>query len=65
MEKRIEIMPQMKGLLQGEEIRFPIDKLCTIRNNVSLLNAQGYVKGYKWQSRMNKEAGTVTVTRLA
>lgn len=42
MEKKVEIMPRMRDLKKGKKVEFPIDKVCTVRNNVSLLNAQGY-----------------------
>ena len=50
MEKKVEIM-------------LPIDKVCTVRNNVSLLNAQGYKNGHKWRSETNVPKGIVTVFR--
>lgn len=42
MEKKVEIMPRMRDLKKGKKVEFPINKVCTVRNNVSLLNAQGY-----------------------
>lgn len=56
-------MPRMRDLKKGKKITFSIDKVCTVRNNVSLLNAQGYKKGYKWKSETNIEKGIVTVSR--
>lgn len=63
MEKKVEIMPRMRGLKKGEKVEFSIDKVCTVRNNVSLLNAQGYKNGHKWRSKTNVPKGIVTVFR--
>ena len=63
MENKTGIMPRMRDLKKGKKITFPIEKVCTVRNNVSLLNAQGYKKGYKWRSEINAEKGIVTVLR--
>ena len=35
MEKKVEIMPRMRDLKKGKKVEFPIDKVCTVRNNVS------------------------------
>jgi hypothetical protein len=63
MEKKVEIMPRMRDLKKGKKVEFPIDKVCTVRNNVSLLNAQGYKNGHKWRSETNVPKGIVTVFR--
>lgn len=66
MEKeKIEIMPRMRDLKKGKKATFPIDRVCVVRNNVSLLNAQGYIKGHRWRSETNIEKGTITVQRLS
>ena len=57
MEKKVEIMPRMRDLKKGKKVEFPIDKVCTVRNNVSLLN------GHKWRSETNVPKGIVTVFR--
>ena len=38
MEKKVEIMPRMRDLKKGKKVEFPIDKVCTVRNNVSLMH---------------------------
>jgi hypothetical protein len=63
MEVEKGIMPRMRDLKKGKKITFPIKKVCTVRNNVSLLNAQGYNEGHKWRSETNVPKGTVTVFR--
>lgn len=63
MDKKVEIMPRMRDLKKGKKVVFPIGKVCTVRNNVSLLNAQGYKDGHKWRSETNIKQGTVTVFR--
>ena len=49
----------MRDLKKGKKVEFPIDKVCTVRNNVSLLNAQGYKNGHKWRSETNVPKGIV------
>ena len=63
MEKKVEIMPRMRDLKKGKKVEFPINKVCTVRNNVSLLNAKGYKNGHKWRSETNVPKGIVTVFR--
>ena len=64
MEKeKVEIMPRMRHLKKGETAVFPIEKVSTIRNNISLLNAKGYRDGYRWSSKSDVRKGTVTVSR--
>ena len=42
MEKKVEIMPRMRDLKKGMNVEFPIDRVCSVRINVSLLYAEGY-----------------------
>ncbi|WP_143813388.1 hypothetical protein [Parabacteroides provencensis] len=63
MEKKVGIMPRMRDLKRGKKVVFPIGKVCTVRNNVSLLNAQGYKNGHKWRSETDIQKGTITVFR--
>lgn len=66
MEKeKIEIMPRMRSLKKGKKATFPIDRVCVVRNNVSLLNAQGYGKGHKWRSEIDVKNGTIIVQRVS
>lgn len=61
--EKVEIMPRIRRLKKGETATFPIEKVCTIRNNISTLNAKGYRDGYRWASKSDVKKGTVTVSR--
>lgn len=65
MEEKTGIMPQLRALERGNKVSFSVDKICTVRNCVSILNAQGYTLNKRWKSQMNKEQGMVTVQRIS
>ena len=54
----------IRELKIGYSIDVPIEKLETTRNNVSLLNSKHFLDGKRWVSKVCREKGVVTVTRL-
>lgn len=61
MEK--SVIQKLRDLRTGKKISFPIKQLLTVRNNVSVLNAQHMIEGKKWISFSNPQKGIVTVQR--
>lgn len=53
----------MKALETGERVSFPIVRLSTIRTNASLINAMR--GGRSLTTKIDREAGTITVSRIA
>lgn len=60
----ISFKQEIRELKVGYSIDVPIDKLETTRNNVSLLNSKHFLDGKRWVSKVRREKGVVTVTRL-
>lgn len=61
--KKISDLGAMKALETGECVSFPIVRLSTIRTNASLINAiRG---GRSLTTKIDREAGTITVSRIA
>lgn len=56
---------KIRSLAPGESATFPIGSLETVRNNVSLLNAQFYREGRRYRSETSKEEGIITVVRVS
>lgn len=61
--KKISDLGAMKALETGQCVSFSIKSLSTIRTNASLINATRGEKSLI--TKMDRNAGTITVTRIA
>ena len=61
--KKVSDLGAMKALETGQCVSFSIKSLATIRTNASLINATRGKKSLT--TKIDREAGTVTVSRIA
>ena len=61
-QTKIAIAPTIKALLKGETAVFPINQHTTVRCTCSAITI---TEPKKFSARLNREAGTITVTRTA
>lgn len=62
-DKKISDLGAMKALETGESVSFSIKSLTSIRTNASIINATRGKKSLT--TKIDREAGTITVSRLA
>ena len=60
-EEKVNILGSMKALEVGGCVSFPIERLTSVRASASLINATR--RGQSLSTSINRESGTVTVTR--
>ena len=61
-EHKVAIAPTIKALLKGESASFPIARHSTVRCTCSQITV---AEPKRFSSSLNREAGTITVTRTA
>jgi hypothetical protein len=55
------ILAQLRDLLVGETVAYPVDRLSTVR---TMCSSYGLQWNKKFQTRVSRDTGTIVVTRL-
>lgn len=61
-QTKIAIAPTIKALLKGESVSFPISRHTTVRCTCSAITI---TEPKRFAATLDREAGTITVTRTA
>lgn len=59
------MMDDVRELPEGDHKDFPIKKQRTIKNYITLLNAEGYMDGLVWTAETLKEQGIIRARRVS
>lgn len=61
-ETKVAIAPTLRALLKGESVAFPMSRYNAVRSTCTNITI---TEPKKFSSCLNREAGTITVTRIS